>query len=266
MGNHFCHAVLAPSVTRDQIEVFVKTLRSELPRPVVVTLCDFSNKKVRKQHYVAAKSAGVRILEIETRLGHKVLIPIAVRAFGSAFLYREEDDEDIDVCYPDADWLSRTFNTDGLAWLLELPDEPVPWNRESFYALPGNPPNSSITLGISSRFLVPSLPGQMRQCPLCGTEYLGKRERGQCPNRDCLFVWEPFSSRAEAIKFSVEKLDAFSWGQCPRCRKRLSFTHKVEQCQRCGQLMIESGSRHPLSLIDNCAEVQRFIIDTFRHS
>jgi len=185
MGNHFCHIVLAPEVSRSQIESFAKTLRAEQSRPTALTLCDLSGRSVRKPAYVAAKEAGVRLLEVESQLGHNVLIAAATRTFGTGFLYREKDDEGLAVCHPNGLWISNTFKRDDLDWLLELPEERVPWSREGFYALPGNPPESPVTLGIQARFLRPARPNEVRECPMCGTAYQSKRERGQCPNRDC---------------------------------------------------------------------------------
>ena len=145
--------VLAPEVSRGQIESFAKTLRAEQSRPTALTLCDLSGRSVRKPAYVAAKEAGVRLLEVESQLGHNVLIDAATRIFGKGFLYREKDDEGLAVCHPNALWINNTFKRDDLGWLLELPHERVPWSREGFYALPGNPPESPVTVGIQARFL-----------------------------------------------------------------------------------------------------------------
>jgi hypothetical protein len=259
MSNHFCHMVLAPEVSRSQIESFARTLRAEQSRPTALTLCDLSGRSVRKPAYVAAKEAGVRLLEVESQLGHSVLIDAATRIFGKGFLYREKDDEGLAVCHPNALWINNTFKRDDRGWLLELPHEPVPWSREAFYALPGNPPESSVTLGIQARFLRSARPNEVRECPMCGTAYQSKRERGQCPNRDCSFVWAPFKSREEAVAPVPVKLDAFTWTRCPRCQKARSFMHRIEQCHRCGQLLIESGSRFQFELKDNTTEVQDFI-------
>jgi hypothetical protein len=50
-----------------------------------------------------------------------------------------------------------------------------------------------------------------------------------------------------------------SMGGERRCQKARSFMHRIEQCHRCGQLLLESGSRFQLELKDNTAEVQNFI-------
>jgi hypothetical protein len=259
MGNHFRYIILAPAVSASAVEAMARLLRSEQLAPVTLTLCDLVQKRVRKPEFQAAKHAEVRLIEIETTLHHPVLIDAAERSFGPLFLYREQNDEGLDVCHPNASWLKATFARVDLDWLLELPEQPPPWNRTSYYALPGNPPTSSVLIGVQASLLRWSLPNESRRCPMCGTSYTTRHSRGQCTNQECSFVWEPFETSELAYTIRPLKLDAFAWGTCPRCRRSRCFTNKIEQCHRCGQLMIEDGSSHPLALIDNVSDVHTFL-------
>src|SRR5262249_51450111 len=145
----------------------------------------------------------------------EVLFELCDATLGTSnWLYREQDDETLDICKPEPDWLERVFHTQSLAWLLDLEEEPVPWNKTSLYAFPGNPAAWTVEMPINARLLHVAQPLEPRQCPTCGETYTSKRaDRCQCPQ--CAYVAMPFSRREDAGRAEATHLDAFAWEKCP---------------------------------------------------
>ena len=171
---------------------------------------------------------------------------------------RVTDDEGADAAIQEANGLSRLFPDIELGWVLEPEDRPIPWNIDPFYLRPGNPTHWSLKVPIMANLLNVAVPGQMRPCPMCHTQYTSNGERGQCSA--CGFIATPFRTRTEAKTISPVPLDAFGWGRCPRCRQSREFSHHVEQCFRCGQLLEGAPGRQGKILpAPNKAEVIELI-------
>lgn len=255
MGGYFRKLILAPGVEERSVRDLALALRSRHTRPVTLTWCDLEARRVRKPHLKAAQAARVRQVEVDGHVAAELLGALASSTLGAGtWLYRESDDEGTDVCIPGPEWLEQTFGAGDFAWLLEPEETPVPWNRRSYHALPGNPGPWDVTVPIALRLLAVARAGDPRPCPVCGAEFTSKREdRCQCPA--CGFVSRPFASVADARKIEVTALDAFAWGACPRCHASRQFTSVLEQCHRCGRLL-EGRSRHPLELADNRSGVE----------
>ncbi|GEM_PF-4369891 len=257
--------VLAPAVDRGLICSYAKLLRDSQKRFATLMLMDLAGRQVGEPLLKQVQSANVRLLDIDSLIRADVLRNAAVTVFGEAnFLYREVDDEDTDICVPDAAWLDRTFKADGLAWLLLPEEEPIPWNRACFYVFPGNSEAWDVTVPVHAGLMTVARPGEPRACPACDTTYTSKRQdMCQCPSRECGFVARPFASVPEAKSIAPVPLDAFAWGTCPRCRKATAFANHVEQCSRCGQLLRGTSNRHKLELADNSEQVARLVSDLF---
>jgi hypothetical protein len=257
--------VLAPAIDPGLVRSYAQVLRDSQKRFATLLLLDLAGRQVRKPSLKHAQSANVRVMEIDSLIQADVLRNAAVAVFGETnFLYREVDDEDVDVCVPDAAWLGRTFKTDDLAWLLEPEEDPIPWNRTCFYVFPGNPAAWDVTVPIHAGLMTVARPGEPRACPSCGTTYTSKRQdMCQCPNRGCGFVAHPFASVPEAKSTVQVPLDAFAWGRCPRCRRAVGFVNQIEQCSRCGQLLRGTSNRHALELTDNSKQIARLVSDLF---
>jgi hypothetical protein len=257
--------VLAPSVEIDLVRLYARALRKSQRRFALLYLLDLVGRRVRKPELKLAKSAKVRIVDIESLIPSEILQRTAHDIFGeSGYLYREVDDEDTDICAPGAEWLEFTFHSDQLTWLLEPEETPIPWNKTPFYAYPGNPDTWDVTVPIHAGLLTVARPGEPRLCPVCRTEYTSKRQdECQCPNTECNFVARPFASITEAMSIAPIPLDAFGWGRCPRCRLSHDFARQVEQCARCGQLLHGSSNRHKLDLSDNSEEITSLLSELF---
>ncbi len=258
MGSHFRKLILAPRVEEGSVRDLALRLRARSPHPVTLTFCDLAGRRVRNPQLRAAQAVGVRQVEIEGVVAQALLCELAESILGAgSWLYREQDDEELDVCHPGPQWLTGTFGAGDLSWLLQPEEKPVPWNRRSYYALPGNPDAWDVTVPIARRLLLAARPLEPRPCPSCGMEFASKRQdRCQCPH--CGVVSRPFATMADALTLENAPLDAFGWGRCPRCQWSRQFTSVVEQCHRCGRLL-KAGSSHALSLADNVAEVERIL-------
>jgi hypothetical protein len=86
-------------------------------------------------------------------------------------------------------------------------------------------------------------------CPRCGVRFTPKRQRTQCPAEPTIV--ELFESNADAVRTEAVPLDAWGHGRCPRCRRSRAFTHRLEQCLRCGRLMRGEPGRHAVALQEN---------------
>lgn len=259
MGNYICRYVLSPEVTTDDVESLACYVRAYEKAPATFTLCDLENKNLRKPAFKLARDHGVRIIEIDTRLHSRSLIAAADSVFGDGrYLYREADDDEIAIIHPNALWLKNTFGTDGLAWLLNVFADIAPWNTQNFYALPGNPPDSSCSIPIHAKLLKPVKPGQPRECPMCGNVYVSKFPRAQCRDPECHFGTIPFETAKEAFSIAKVHVDDTGWGRCPRCQREKTFSNLIEQCFTCGQLM-EADGQYIARLVDNRERAQSLI-------
>ena len=262
MPNHFRKLVVTPEVPERAFADLALALRSRQNRPVTLTICDLKGKRPRSDRLKQAQQLRVRQIEIQGTVLHEILLEICAATLGASnWLYREQDDEARDVCVPGPDWLEKVFGTQSLNWLLEIEEQPTPWNRSALYAFPGNPATWTVEMPINARLLHVAQPLEPRQCPHCGETYTSKRpDRCQCPN--CAWVALPFGSKEDAARVETAPLDAFSWGKCPRCRQSMYFTHRTEQCQHCGRLL-KAKSRHELELHENAEYIEHAIAEWF---
>jgi hypothetical protein len=156
---------------------------------------------------------------------------------------------------PDPSWLVTTFGREDLGFLLELEEEPVPWNVRPFFIYPRVSADWPIDLPLNPNFLVIAKPGEPRACPVCGDVGVSKGVRRHCPV--CRYIFEPFLDRADAQDIVPIPGDAFQHGRCSRCRASFAFSRRVQQCPRCGRLLRISGGRHePWDMPDNEAEIR----------
>ena len=91
MGNYVNLMVIAPSVTRDDVERLATRAREVMRYSATVILCDLVGKRVRKESLVKARDAGLRILDLDVardvdRLALRVLAAehLGKDAFSSA--------------------------------------------------------------------------------------------------------------------------------------------------------------------------------------
>jgi hypothetical protein len=258
--NHFRKLIVRPEVPDGAFHELAAALRSRHTRPVVLVICDLKGRKPRNDRLKQAQEVGVRQIDIQGNVPQALLIEICDSTLGpSNWLYREQDDEAVDVCIPSPDWLENAFHSSSLAWLLEIEERPVPWNRKSLYAFPGNPPDWTVEMPINARLLHVAQPLEPRPCPNCSESYISKRsDRCQCPH--CGYIAMPFNTKQDAARPEVVSLDAFSGGRCSRCRQSMQFTKRLEQCQRCGNLL-KATSRHNLELEENAALVEAAVAE-----
>jgi hypothetical protein len=259
VGNEFSHLILAPSVPDDAIEAFALFMRRRASRPGQLYLKDLAGRRVRKLSLIAARDAGVRLLEYEgtsTDPRTEQLRAAEATLGAGRFLYREQDDEETDICMPDPSWLVTTFGREDLGFLLELEEEPVPWNVRPYFIYPRVPDDWPIDLPLNPSFLVVAKPGEPRACPICGDVGVSKGLRRHCPV--CSYIFEPFLDPADAQAIVPIPGDAFRYGQCPRCMASFAFSRRVQQCLRCGRLLRISGGRHePWDMPDNEAAIRQ---------
>jgi hypothetical protein len=263
--NHFRKLIIAPQAPERAFAELAIDLRSRQNRPVTLVICDLMGKRPRNERLKQAQELGVRQIEIQGTVPQALLVESCDATLGASnWLYREQDDEERDVCVPAPDWLEKVFRTKSLNWLLDIEEKPIAWNRKSLYAFPGNPPTWTVELPLNARNLHVARPLESRQCPHCGEGYVSKRaDRCQCPR--CAYIAMPFSSKEDAARVEVAHLDAFSWGSCPRCRQSKLFTNRIEQCQRCGRLL-KATSRHELELHDNTQSIDVAIAQWLNNS
>jgi hypothetical protein len=253
MGNGICRIILAADISLDLPAQFADSLRSEVHRPTSLYCRNLHGKSVRKPHLLAARDAGLCLIDVDPVIDPALLARVAAATFGeNRFVVRTADDEGLDITWPSADVLARLYPGIDLAWALEPDETPIPWNTDPFYLFPGNPPHWSLKVPVMASLLrvVNSL---QRPCPMCQTVYSSKGERGQCPS--CGFVAWPFRSAREATEIVSVPLDAYAWGRCPRCRGTHEFIHQVEQCFQCGKLLEGFSTRHHLTLVPNKNEI-----------
>lgn len=259
MGNHFRKLLVSPGVPEHAFRELAVALRSRQNSPMTLVICDLKGKKLRMEHVKLAQERGVRQIELEGNVPQPVLLEVCDSTLGpSNWLYREQDDEEIDTCVPGTDWLENVFGTNSLTWLLEIEEKPIAWNKKALYAFPLNPPEWDVDVPINVGLLQVARATESRPCPRCGATYVSKRDdRCQCPH--CAYVAMPFSSKEDAKRVEEVPLDAFSWGKCPRCWKSMQFTNRLEQCQRCGRLL-RATSRHSLELEENAEVMEAAVV------
>ena len=255
MGNHFRKLIVSPDVPEQAFRELAVTLRSRQNSSITLVICDLNGKRLRTEHVKLAQELGVRQIEIEGDVSQSILFEICDATLGpSNWLYREQDDEELDICIPGPEWLEKVFNTESLTWLLDIEEKPIAWKKKALYAFPGNPPGWEVELPINVRLLQVARAAESRPCPKCGATYISKRDdRCQCPGCGCVAM--PFSSKEDAKRFEEVPLDAFSWGKCSRCRNSIQFTKRAEQCQRCGRIL-RATSRHAVELQENAKEIE----------
>ena len=253
MGNYFCRIVVAPGVTNDDIERFALDLRVTSTRRGQLHVRDLVGRRVRRPGLIAARDVGVRVIDWEAMTSPWTdrLLPVADRTLGPGrFLIREQDDEDIDTCVPDPGWLADVFARDDLGSLLELEEEPVPWNTRTLFVFPGVATTWPIDLPLNPVMWVVAKPGEARACPTCGNVGKSKFLRRHCPV--CMQIFEAFPDLRSATEIVVVPGDAYHYGQCPRCMGRQEFSHRVQQCIFCGKVLrIWGGRFEPWDLEDN---------------
>ncbi len=262
MPNHFRKLIVTPEVPDRAFADLAASLRSRQNRPATLVICDLKGKRLRSDRLKQAQELSIRQIEIQGSVSQEILFEICEATLGTSnWLYREQDDEARDVCFPGPDWLEKVFRTQSLGWLLEIEEKPTSWNRRALYAFPGNPAAWTVEMPINARLLHVAQPLEPRHCPRCGETYTSKRsDRCQCPS--CAYVAMPFSSKEDAARFETAPLDAFSWAKCPRCRQSMRFTHRTEQCQHCGRLL-KAQSRHELQLHENAKYIEGAIVKWF---
>ena len=192
----------------------------------------------------------------------------AVRSFSNrrssvsvtlVFVFRESNDEDLDVVYPDSSWLAETFGTNELDFLLEDIEEDIPWNQRPFYCIPGNPEEWSISVPLNRRLLqVPDENGN-RVCPRCGKVYMSRFLQGQCRDSECRFYFISFNTKEDALSIERIHVDLSCWGECPRCRTRRPFASLLEQCFHCGRLLEVREVPPKRELLDNREEIREIV-------
>ena len=160
--------VLSPTVEQGAIRQFAERLRAVQKQTLQLTVLDFENRPVRRAERKAARDCSVRCIDFDAGTDGDVVCDVARGIFGSnAFLYRELDHyHDIDICRPLPSWLSDTFGSDQLAWLLDGEETPVLWNREAFFVIPGNPDSWDVTVPINVRLFI--LLASLRSGPVRG--------------------------------------------------------------------------------------------------
>ncbi len=255
MGNSVCRLVLSREVPGSAVTDFARLLRSKVLRPTSLYLRDLSGRHIRDARLVAARDASVRIIDVEPITSVPLLQEAAELTLGQGrFVIRVADDEETDITVPNESAITNIFPGARLSWLLAPDERPIPWNVETYYLFPGNASNWSLQVPIMASLMHISTPSQTRSCPMCRTLYSSKGERGQCPA--CGFVATPFRTRHDAMTISPTPLDAFGWGRCSRCSGTREFTHQVEQCFHCGQLLEGAPGRHKnVALKPNKAEI-----------
>jgi hypothetical protein len=261
MGNYFCRMVVAPAVTNEDIERFALGLREASPRRGHLHVRDLIGRRVRRPGLIAARDAGVRVIDWEAMGSPWTdrLLTAADRTLGPGrFLIREQDDEDIDSCIPGPSWLGEVYGRDDLGELLELEEEPVPWNTRTLFVFPGVAASWPIDLPLNPAMWVVAKPGEARACPTCGNVGRSNSLRRHCPV--CFQIFEAFPDRRSATEIVVVAGDAFQYGQCPRCMYRQGFSRRVQQCLFCGKVLrIWGGRFEPWELEDNEPLVRRYI-------
>jgi hypothetical protein len=258
MGNSLCRVILGKQVPDEAVEALALLLRATLTRPSTLHLRDLAGRRVRNPGLLAARDAGLRLVDLDPGWPKGKLLPALGTALGAdRFVLRVVDDEDRDVIEPHKDRLAELYPGLDLEWALEPEEQPVPWNRRAFFVCPHNPPQWGTHVPVMATLLSVATPGQSRPCPACRTVYTSRGERGQCPA--CGFVAYPFKAREEMTRQLPVPLDAFGWGRCPRCRKPSEFIFRVQQCFTCGQLLTASPGRHPLELRDNADEIKALV-------
>ena len=65
MGSYINLIVLAPGVTRDEVERFATRARQAFRFPATFILCDLTGRRVRRDWLIQARDAGLRILDLD---------------------------------------------------------------------------------------------------------------------------------------------------------------------------------------------------------
>jgi ribosomal protein S27AE len=260
MGNHFRKLLVSPVIPEHAFRKLAVALRSRQKSPMTLVICDLKGKRPRMEHVRLAQELGVRQIELEGNVLRPVLFEVCDSTLGpSNRLYREQDDEEMDICFPGPDWIEKAFGTKLLTWLLEIEEKPIAWNKWTLHAFPGNPPQWDVAVPVNVGLLQVARANENRPCSRCGATYVSKRDdRCQCPH--CGEVALPFSSKEDAKRIDEVPLDAFSWGKCTRCRQSKQFTNRLEQCQRCGRLL-RAISRHNTELQENAEAIEIAVAD-----
>lgn len=269
MGYHFQRIVLLPDAPESLAEKLAQALR-ESGHEGHIVYSSFGNRRYRRPELVAAREANTRFIEV---FGVKApaVITAADEAIGAGkFLYREADDDELDILHPNSEWLSLAYPATELAWLLSpLDGRPFDLDEVAFYSIPSNPGTLSVRSPLFAAMLSPTRPRREHPCPRCGTPYTSKFAARQCRNIDCGFAYYPFPSASESYKILDISLDDFAWGRCSRviethkssgsCNSSIKFTNKVEQCRRCGQLLRAIDGRVAHDLFDNQNEMEQAV-------
>ena len=261
MGYHFKRVILPPGDNKNKVIELAHELRANTNRNCVLEYSYFSNKKYRKEHLKTSRELGLNYIELDTPLYSKDIIEVCKKVFGeNGFLYREQDDDEIDVIYPDNHWLSKTYGSNQLDWILNVIEDKISLNIHTFYSIPSNPEPIGVEIPIFAALLKQVRPGEKHPCPMCGSEYISKFPRRQCKNPECAFGYIPFESRDEALTIKEIQLDAFAWGKCPRgCGKSIHFNNRIEQCYKCGQLIKAVNGKFSHELNNNENEVSEIL-------
>ena len=83
----------------------------------------FGTRRYRKPHLVAARDAKLRFLEVWSGLADEI-VQAAEQVLGpDNYLYREWDDEFVDILIPGRQWLATNYPGLDLDWLTEFADE-----------------------------------------------------------------------------------------------------------------------------------------------
>ncbi|PQO35194.1 hypothetical protein [Blastopirellula marina] len=255
MGNSFRRIVLAPDVPASAVADLARLLRRTAKRPGKLILGELSELRFRKPPLQLAQELGVRVIDGDLPWAADWLYDATLSVLGeNAFLLRDCDDEEVDAWRPRATWLKEVYGTDQLDWLVDPEEPPSKWRMTPYYVFPRNPPDWDVDVPIMAALLIASAPGESRDCPLCGQNYVSKFLRGQCPG--CRFVFEAFASPQEARRILPTRLDRYGYGKCDRCRKSTPFAAAIEQCMRCGQLLEESSGA---TMPDNRELVKRHL-------
>ncbi|MDJ0748233.1 MAG: hypothetical protein QNJ11_02055 [Woeseiaceae bacterium] len=207
----------------------------------------------------------MRFLEIWDGVASEV-IDAADKVIGqNGYLYREWDDEDIDVLIPDRQWLSKYYPNTDVDWLLESHEQFFKLEEEAFYSIPSNPSEIDVRTGFYAFKMALARPGEAHPCPRCGESFVSKFSARQCRNQECGYAYFPFESIEDATSVIDVPLDASGVGTCQRergthgrCGQWRKFTKRIEQCA-CGQMLRGFSGRHSLDLKDNEEETARIL-------
>src|SRR5688500_17662323 len=98
MGNSLCRIILGRDVDPSAVLTFAEPLRAKLTRPTKLHVRDLSGRSVRIPSLVAARDAGVRVVDIEPETVASTVEMISNQTIGSGrFVIRIVDDEGTDV-------------------------------------------------------------------------------------------------------------------------------------------------------------------------